>query len=375
MAVDLSRQCSQEMSQLSERDQDAAVEAWRAVAAWLVVYTHFWAFSGTDWVPLRLAHTGVNLFFVVSGFVFAHYVLGQRLNWKAHAVRRAFRLYPAYLLAVAAYAGLKASEGQPLRYLAEHLTFLHVQHKEMAFYYNPPFWSLPAEVEFYLVLPLLAEAAHKAAEWWGPRGPLRLLMVLLLAAAGLRWALGWESDAQAQNAAFIALHHLPGVLVEFLLGALAWYVSTRFLPTPQRLVLLVLGLAGWWGLAAWYGQVGDAGVQASAMRGLLGAAAAVCFALLVAGTVRTASTQISTPAGAAWRRAALWAGRLSYGVYLFHMAALRLAEGWAAGWGWSHGATRTLAVALTLAMATAVYLAWENPWRLFGRRWAARLSR
>jgi peptidoglycan/LPS O-acetylase OafA/YrhL len=363
------------MSQLSERDQDAAIEAWRAVAAWLVVYTHFWAFSGTDWVPLRLAHTGVNLFFVVSGFVFAHYVLGQRLNWKAHAVRRAFRLYPAYLLAVAAYAGLKASEGQPLRYLAEHLTFLHVQHKEMAFYYNPPFWSLPAEVEFYLVLPLLAGAAHKAANHWGPQGPLRLLMVLLLAAAGLRWALGWESDAQAQNAAFIALHHLPGVLVEFLLGALAWHVSARLLSTLQRLALLGLGLAGWWGLAAWYGQVGDAGVHASAMRGLLGAAAAVCFALLVASTVRPTSPQTHAPTVAAWRWPALWAGRLSYGVYLFHMAALRLAEGWAAGWGWSHGATRTLAVALTLAMATAVYLAWENPWRLFGRRWAARLSR
>jgi peptidoglycan/LPS O-acetylase OafA/YrhL len=273
------------------------------------------------------------------------------------------------------YAGLKAAEGQPLRYLAEHLTFLHVQSKEMAFYYNPPFWSLPAEVEFYLLLPLLAGMARQAAYLWGAQGPLRLLVVLLLAAAGLRWALGWDSDAQLQNAAFIALHHLPGVLVEFLLGGLAWHMSTRSLPKTLRLGLAVLGLAGWWALATWYGQVGDAGVQAGALRGLLGAAAAVCFALLVAGTVRPASPQALAPTSAAWRWPALWAGRLSYGVYLFHMAALRLAEGWAADWGWSHGATRFLAVALTLAMATAVYLAWENPWRLFGRRWAARLSR
>lgn len=355
--------------------QSVAVEAWRGLAAWMVVYTHFWAFSGVDWPPLRLTHTGVNLFFVVSGFVFAPYLFGRRLRWQAHAVRRLFRLYPAYLLAVGVYAGLKAADGQPLRYLVEHLTFLHVQSKEMAFYYNPPFWSLPAEVEFYLLLPLLAGLARLTDYWWGTQGPLRLLTALLLAAAGLRWALGWESDAQTQNAAFIALHHLPGVLVEFLFGALAWHVSTRLPPTPQRLVLLVLGLTGWWGLAAWYGQVGDAGVQASAMRGLLGAAAAVCFALLVAGTVRPTALQSPAPSTSGWRWPALWAGRLSYGVYLFHMAALRLAEGWAAGWGWSDGATRTLAVALTLAMATAVYLAWENPWRLFGRRWAARLSR
>jgi peptidoglycan/LPS O-acetylase OafA/YrhL len=71
---------------------------------------------------------------------------------------------------------------------------------------------------------------------------------------------------------------------------------------------------------------------------------------------------------------ALWAGRLSYGVYLFHMAALRLAEGWAAGWGWGAGAVKWLAVVLTLAMATVVYLGWEDPWRRFGRRWAARLK-
>ena len=243
------------------------MEAWRGVAAWMVVYTHFWAFSSIDWAPLRLAHTGVNLFFVVSGFVFAPYLFGRRLNWQAHAVRRLFRLYPAYLLALGVYAGLKAAEGQPLRYLAEHLTFLHVQSKEMAFYYNPPFWSLPAEVEFYLLLPLLAGMARQADYWWGAQGPLRLLVVLLLAAAGLRWALGWDSDAQLQNAAFIALHHLPGVLVEFLLGGLAWHMSTRSLPKAQRLGLAVLGLAGW-----------QLGTGRWAMRGCKPARCAACWA-------------------------------------------------------------------------------------------------
>lgn len=359
---------------------DAVIEAWRGVAAWMVVYVHFWGFSGSDWPPLRLTHTGVNLFFVVSGFVFAPYLFGRPLNARAHAVRRLFRLYPAYLLALAVYAAMKVTEGQPLRYLREHLTFLHVQTKEMAFYYNPPFWSLPAEVEFYLVLPLLAGLARWARGRWGPRGPLSLLVLLLLAAAGLRWALGAASDSAAQNAAFIALHHLPGVLVEFLLGALAWRVSMHSLSTPSRLGLLGLGLAAWLGLATWYGQVGDAGVDAGPLRGLMGAATAVCFALMVAATARGPETTHAraeapaTNAGQAMRLLALWAGRLSYGVYLFHMAALRVAEGWAAGSGLSVSATRALAVALTLAMALTVYLAWENPWRVIGRRWATRLQ-
>ena len=383
----------------------AVIEAWRGVAAALVMYVHFWAFSAQDWPPLRLAHTGVDLFFVVSGFVFAPYLFGRPLAWRAHAVRRFFRIYPAYLAALAVYAGMKAANGQPLLFMAEHLSFLHVQSKEMAFYYNPPFWSLPAEVEFYLVLPLLAGAARAAHRRWGAPGPQVLVLALLAAAAALRWALGWGSDGQAQNMAFIALHHLPGVLVEFLLGAVAWLVSApkvRALPGPAprggarklgttrrflestrplspwlRCFMAAAGLAGWTALALWFGRVGDAGVDASPARGLVGALAAVCFALMVAASVRTMAPPAGPPSPglrAGLHTLAQWSGRLSYGVYLFHMAALRLAETWAPGWGLSFAEVRVLAVVLTLAMAAAVYLAWENPWRLLGRRWAARLE-
>ncbi|MFM7849459.1 MAG: acyltransferase family protein [Rubrivivax sp.] len=374
--------------------QSVAIEAWRGVAAWLVVYAHFWAFSGTDWPPLRLAHTGVNLFFVVSGFVFAPYLFGQTLHLRAHLVRRFFRIYPAYVLALGLYVAMKAQAGQPLLYIAEHLAFAHVQTKEMAFYYNPPFWSLPAEVEFYLALPLLAGLAglgRAAAGRWGAA-----LLALLAAAAVLRGALGSASDGQAQNAAFVALFHLPGVLVEFLLGAAAWRVSRRSLSAIARAGMGAAGLAGWAALALWFARVGDAGVEASVLRGQVGALAALCFALLVAATVgapvgkagpadgrtdgRTSGARAGTTTGApaatagGLRALAVWAGRLSYGVYLFHGAALQAAVALAAAWGWSAGGARGLALALTLAMATAVYLAWENPWRRLGRRWAARLQ-
>jgi peptidoglycan/LPS O-acetylase OafA/YrhL len=368
--------------------QSAAIEAWRGVAAWLVVYTHFWAFTGTDWPPLRLAHTGVNLFFVVSGFVFAPYLFGRPMHVRAHAVRRFFRIYPAYVLALGVYVAMKAAAGQPLLYLAEHLTFLHVQSKDMAFYYNPPFWSLPAEVEFYLALPLLAGLARQADYWWGKRVREVLILGMLLAAAGLRWALGAASDGQAQNAAFVALFHLPGVLVEFLLGAAAWRVSMRSLSIGARFGMVVAGLAGWVALAVWFAQAGNAGVEASALRGQVGALAAVCFALMLAATVRAGAavdgpgiapgagpvTGLGGRAGGGLRTLAVWSGRLSYGVYLFHVAALHLAVQAAAAWGWGQGGTRGLAVVLTLGMAAAVYLVWENPCRRLGRRWAARLK-
>jgi exopolysaccharide production protein ExoZ len=369
--------------------QSAAVEAWRGAAAWLVVYTHFWAFTGADWEPLRLAQTGVSLFFVVSGFVFAPYLFGRTLHLRTYAVRRFFRAYPAYLLALGVYVAMKVATGQPLLYLAEHLLFLHMQSKDIAMYYNTPFWSLPAGVEFCLALPLLAGMARLTEYWWGPRARDTLLMGLLLGAAGLRWALGAASDTQVQNAAFIALHHLPGVLVEFLLGAAAWYVSMRSLSTAQRSSMVLAGIAGWAVLAVWFARAGNAGFEASLPQGLLGAMSAVCFALMMAGTVEAtrprstgALTSGDATAGSGTAKArrtpemlralALWSGRLSYGVYLFHIAALHAAEAWAPSWGL--GGTRALAVALTLSIAAAAYLAWEKPWRVWGLRWAGRLK-
>ena len=148
---------------MSSRDEVQAVswgvEAWRGAAAWLVVYAHYW--SAAAWSPdfLRFAFTGVDLFFVLSGFVFAPYFFGKPLQARPFWIRRFFRIYPAYVLALLLYMGLRWSEGGALLYVWEHFTFMYLQSREMTFYYNPVFWSLPSEVAFYLVLPLLASAS------------------------------------------------------------------------------------------------------------------------------------------------------------------------------------------------------------------------
>lgn len=356
----------------SQENSNWVIEAWRGVAAWMVVYAHFWAFSGMDWPPLRLAHTGVDLFFVLSGFVFAPYMAGAPLQPGPFAVRRAFRIYPAYLLALAVYAGLKAASGQELRYLWEHLSFLHVQNREMAFYYNPPFWSLPAEVEFYVTLALAAPLMGRIAARWGGSGLTIALVLLGLAAVGSRWTLGRASDPGVESLALLGLHHLPGVLVEFLMGVAAWYVSGRTLSRVSRLGIFFIGLGLWWVLAVWFGRIGDEGLQQSWARGVMGMLAAGCFALMVAATAgRSSCTETCRPLGVGL---AMWAGRLSYGVYLFHIAALKVAEWAAPVLGWGPAGTRWAAVALTLLTAWLVYCSWENPCRLFGRRVARSLE-
>ncbi len=393
------------------------VEAWRGAAAWLVVYAHYW--SAAAWSPdfLRFAFTGVDLFFVLSGFVFAPYFFGKSLPARPFWIRRFFRIYPAYVLALLVYMGLRWSEGGALLYVAEHFTFMYLQSREMAFYYNPVFWSLPSEVEFYLVLPVLAYLLRR----WR-----RTLLLAGVGALLLRVALGYASDRAVENSAFILMHHLPGMGVEFLLGAAAWRISRQALGDWLRTLLFGLGLAGWLGLAFMFGQLGDAGIDQSWARGQMSWLAALCFALMLAGCLgacralgidsekepqrgqflpdlQAHSPAMGQKAGEKWTAAALlqpmlpksdrllataatdraapapwlhasalWAGRLSYGVYLFHVGALRLLEPYRETLAQLPFASlQTVAVLLTLVLAWAAYVMWENPWRQWGRQLAA----
>lgn len=126
----------------------ALIEGFRGLAAALVLYTHYWGFSEGAWALLQFAHTGVDLFFVLSGYVFGAYIAGKPLHWGGFWLRRFFRIYPLYLLALGLYAIQKWMQGQPLLYLFEHLSFTYLQTKAMAFYYNPPFGAYPLKLPF-----------------------------------------------------------------------------------------------------------------------------------------------------------------------------------------------------------------------------------
>ena len=334
------------------------VEVWRGLAAWMVVYSHYWAGADSSWQVLRFTFTGVDLFFVLSGFVFAPYFFDRPLRAGAFAVRRFFRIYPAYLLALLIYFGMKLQAGQPLAYWWQHLVFAYLQSREMAFYYNPVFWSLPSEVEFYLLLPLLA---------WCCRGRPMNFVALALGALVMRVLIGYASNSAMQNYTYIWMHHLPGMLLEFLLGACAWWLSQRGLQASVRALLLAAGLALWLVLAGFFAQVGDAGINASWARGQISWLAALSFACLVTASMGPSTSSKAAPPALVW--AALWAGRLSYGSYLFHIAALRLLQPYGRFFGVID--VTFIAALLTLLVSWLSYRLWEDPWRRFGRKLAS----
>lgn len=186
---------------IRERGYLPEVEALRGVAVLLVYVFHSDAFlsiplamDGLDrraetLSPLRAyvsaGHTGVALFFVLSGFLLSLPFLaeadgGPRVSRRRYAERRALRILPLYwaLLLVAA-----ASTGEWLR-AAPYLVFANgfMPLPTAIEPYTNVVWSLATEVQFYLLLPLLPLALRGT---WGPA------LLVIYAITWLFWAVGW----------------------------------------------------------------------------------------------------------------------------------------------------------------------------------------
>ena len=139
----------------------------------------------------RFGWTGVDLFFVLSGYLiasqlFATIIKGESISFKTFFLKRFFRIVPAYLLVVAIYFLFPSShEREALAPLWKYLSFtqnLGLDLRTQGTFSHA--WSLCIEEQFYLLLPLLLIAVVrfkiiKKAAW--------LLFVLFAAGVAVRW--------------------------------------------------------------------------------------------------------------------------------------------------------------------------------------------
>ena len=114
----------------------------------------------------RTGHIGVQLFFIISGFVvalpFAMHFLGggKKVDLRHYLLRRLVRIEPPYFIALIFWLlafGLARTIPWPdlFHHLPASVFYLHniVYHRESLIL--PPAWSLEIEIQFYLVAPVL----------------------------------------------------------------------------------------------------------------------------------------------------------------------------------------------------------------------------
>lgn len=210
----------------------------RALAALAVVALHASNRVGAD-LPagaggwFGLGHAGVDLFFVISGFIMWSIGRDTRHGPAGFMLRRAIRVAPPYWIATLTWVLLAAGAG--LSWV--DLSAPHVL-KSLAFvpHYNPEFpdriwpvlvpgWTLSYEMFFYLVF---ACALALSAVW---RLPALVAALLLLTLAGV--VLGPER-------AWLVVYTSP-LLLEFLGGCLVAELWRRA-PGGAGRNLLVTGL-------------------------------------------------------------------------------------------------------------------------------------
>jgi peptidoglycan/LPS O-acetylase OafA/YrhL len=196
-------------------------------------------FSFICFLPCAFGQAGVPLFFVVSGFCIHLSFQQQGRQWAGFFIRRWFRIYPPYFLAlvfsvlvIVARMGIDFRSHDIWRQLLMNVFLVHNADPDVIFGFNSSFWSLAVEAQLYLLYPLLLWLAG----WLGWRG------TMLVLAAGECLIRGADGVTQAMDANTTAAGHAVWLIANSPLGywfswSLGAFIAEAFLkrePLPCR---------------------------------------------------------------------------------------------------------------------------------------------
>ncbi len=330
---------------------------------------------------------GVQLFFILSGYLITALLLREearygRIAIRAFWIRRILRIWPLYyLVVVIGFFLLPGLEGQlwttgyreTLRiHLLPFLAFLGNWSMALirpAADWLSVLWSVCVEEQFYLIVPLFIALI-------APRFRRPIVVGLIFGSIGVRWwcAVRYQSQMMIVYNTFAQFDTLlSGVLLALVMG---WDRNRPTLTRWLRWLQWPLYLAIAWvmtrcaGPAEWphlghgttFHRTWDF----------------VWVWLCGLGVVIVAIW------GNGWLRAALsyprivWLGKISYGLYMYHEIALWVREHYLSRLGWFPNKEELLAIAtlaLTIGLAAASYYGYERRFLQLKKAWTRVPSR
>ncbi|BBY06656.1 acyltransferase family protein [Mycobacterium noviomagense] len=354
-----------------------AVEGMRACAAIGVVVTHV-AFqtghsSGIDGRLFGRFDFAVAVFFALSGFLLwrGHAAAARGLGFPpatGHYLRsRVVRIMPGYVVAVVVILCLlpDADHASLTVWLANlSLTQIYVPLTLTAGLTQ--MWSLSVEVSFYLALPILALLARRI--------PVRLRIPVIAAVAVASWAWGWIPFGATPGLnplnwppAFFSWFAAGMLLAEWLhtpLGLPHWLARRRVLIAGVALAAYLIGASPLAGPAGLTPSTAAQFTVKTAMGALL------AFALVAPLVLDRPDTPHRFLATAGM----VTLGRWSYGIFVWHLAALAMVFPVIGEFAFSGSMPVVLVLTLIFAIAIAAvsYALVESPCREALRRWEHR---
>ena len=309
------------------------------------------------WLPdLELSSLGVRLFFVLSGFLLTTILLADRHIAESRQVarslvlrdfyaRRILRIWPAYYatLIAALFLGagsVAATFGWHALFASNILFYLQQQWSPGL---TAHLWTLAVEEQFYLVLPLVV--------LFLPRKSLLPLLSACIAGAILYRALAAATVTGALDFYFVLpIAQLDALVAGGVLALLGSDLQARL----------------WKALLLWSLPVAAAAYLAPLPAAVEFTVAHAVYLLPMIALVAGAASGIGGPLGAVLsNRAIVGLGRISYGVYLYHIfvaAALnKLVRSFTGAELWGTPAAFALHTVATIAVASASWFVLERP--------------
>jgi len=276
---------------------------WRGIAILSVVLFHFDFF--------RFGYLGVDLFFVLSGFLVSRSLIDQmnkrgKIFLSRFFVARFLKILPMYFcflvlgnaVAFALYSRTHPEQFIPLSDLAKY-AFFFLNYRSTNHFSFDHIWSLCVEEHFYLLLPL-GLLLISSLRLWSSKNALLIFGACMLGGnllRGLSYAVGFETYSATHNR----------------LDALCWGVILSLIvqnKIGQKLLGSKIALAGGalivFVSVALHMKTGSDFFKKVAFHGLVPAG----FFLLLAGSHGFESRKL---------RWLSWVSRYSFGWYLWHM--------------------------------------------------------
>ncbi len=285
----------------------------RAVAVLMVAFGHWFGEEHFSYEP-RWSYIGVQLFFVLSGYLITGILLGVRSkvaerssDWRppvgAFFVRRLLRLVPAlyvYLIVTSLFGYFGDVEGLPWY-------FLYLGNFRWAMIGGSPLgaihlWSLAVEEQFYLFVPFVVLLARR----------MRVMHVFGLLLAGSVFS------SFAATTAGIPTILPPSAFTGLLVGCVLATVVSDNVATDSTINRFGAVSALAYLLAKPVGNLVDLGSWASLSQLFLTVAIAAVVWSAARGESRLGQLLLTS-------RPVRWLGSVSYGFYLWHVVAKEFA--------------------------------------------------
>jgi peptidoglycan/LPS O-acetylase OafA/YrhL len=323
-----------------------------------------------DWI-------GVNLFFVLSGFLIGGILLNVRKSpsyFRTFYIRRFFRIVPLYYIWIFGYVLLAAIAGNqlsrhqataPQAHLSLAMQFFFVQNfafdqnMGLAFAWFAATWSLAVEEQFYLVSPFLVRILSTRS----------LTMVLgsaVLAAPFIRFYV----RSHMSHGDLMAYALTPCRVDDLAFGmlvAIAWrnpyvrqWLSSHVAAIHRLLGFLFFGVIGWW---KW-----EPDLYGVAMQWVGYTWIGLFFSVLLLAVLVRPASLLGWVTRMPWLREL---GKVSYCAYIIHMTVNLFCHISITGnapqiSNWTGAFATLCAVFVTYAIAKLSWIVLENPLLKYG---------